>query len=297
MKQLRKFDAADYLDSDAVMAEYLNAALEDENPDVFLQALADVAKARGMTRVARKTGLGRESLYKALAPGAKPRRFFAINNNLGLLKWHFFPTGAGRDYVPSPYLEVLQEHRKDFTVFSGVSYPNVDGGHPADVCFITGAPHPGSGSFRNTISLDQFIAERIGIQTRFPSLTLSPWRFDRRQVREVTAFSFYLFMISVSARFGTNIDALVVGAYLGTSAVAVYMVAMKIAQYQWQLCGQASTLMFPVVVRFHASGNQTALRTTLVEGTRLAVGLVAGVSVCLIAFGGGLTWGSTIVTL
>jgi Protein of unknown function (DUF1552) len=108
-----------------------------------------------------------------LAPGAKPRRFFAINNNLGLLKWHFFPTGAGKDYKASPYLELLQEHRQDFTVFSGVSYPNVDGGHPADVCFITGAPHPGSGSFRNTISLDQYIAERIGIQTRFPSLTLS----------------------------------------------------------------------------------------------------------------------------
>ena len=108
-----------------------------------------------------------------LAPGAQPRRLFAICNNLGVLKWQFFPTGAGRDYKPSPYLELLQEYRNDFTVFSGVSYPNVDGGHPADVCFITGAPHPGSGSFRNTISLGQYIAERIGIQTRFPSLTLS----------------------------------------------------------------------------------------------------------------------------
>jgi hypothetical protein len=51
-------------------------------------------------------------------------------------------------------------------------HPNVDGGHPADVCFLTAAAHPGSGGFRNTISLDQFIAERIGPQTRFPSLTL-----------------------------------------------------------------------------------------------------------------------------
>lgn len=73
MKTLRTFDAADYLDSDTVVAEYLNAALEDENPDVFLQAIADIAKARGMTRLAKDTGLGRESLYKALAPGAKPR--------------------------------------------------------------------------------------------------------------------------------------------------------------------------------------------------------------------------------
>ncbi|MCM5572073.1 putative addiction module antidote protein [Burkholderiaceae bacterium FT117] len=73
MKKITAFDAADYLDDDVVIAEYLNAALEDENPDVFLQAVADVAKARGMTRLARDTGLGRESLYKALAPGAKPR--------------------------------------------------------------------------------------------------------------------------------------------------------------------------------------------------------------------------------
>ena len=73
MKNIAVFDAADYLDSDVVIAEYLNAALEDENPDVFLQAIADVAKARGMGQLARDAGLGRESLYKALAPGAKPR--------------------------------------------------------------------------------------------------------------------------------------------------------------------------------------------------------------------------------
>ena len=73
MTKLRGFDASDYLDSDETIAEYLNAALEDENPDVFLQAVSDVAKARGMTELARSTGLGRESLYKALVPGAKPR--------------------------------------------------------------------------------------------------------------------------------------------------------------------------------------------------------------------------------
>ncbi|MDP2380167.1 MAG: putative addiction module antidote protein [Pseudohongiella sp.] len=73
MNGLKKFDAADYLDSEEMIAEYLSAALEDENPDVFLAAVSDVAKARGMTAIAASTGLGRESLYKALAPGAKPR--------------------------------------------------------------------------------------------------------------------------------------------------------------------------------------------------------------------------------
>src|SRR5881394_2675426 len=105
-------------------------------------------------------------------PGGKPRRLFGICNNLGLLPDQFFPKDSGRDYELSPYLEGLKEHRNDFTVFSGVSHPDVDGGHPADNCFLTAAPHPGSGGFRNTISLDQYTEERIGHLTRFPSLTL-----------------------------------------------------------------------------------------------------------------------------
>ncbi len=71
--KLARFDAADYLDNDAVIAEYISAAMEDENRDVLLSALSDVAKARGMAQVARDAGLGRESLYKALAPGSHPR--------------------------------------------------------------------------------------------------------------------------------------------------------------------------------------------------------------------------------
>lgn len=67
------FEVADYLDNDEVIAEYLSLAAQDENPAVLLEALADVAKARGIADVAKATGLGRESLYKTLAPGAKPR--------------------------------------------------------------------------------------------------------------------------------------------------------------------------------------------------------------------------------
>lgn len=101
-----------------------------------------------------------------------PRRMLGICNNLGLLPEQFFPQAAGRDYQLSPYLKLLEKHRNDFTVFSGVWHPDVDGGHPADICFLTAAPHPGSGGFRNTISLDQFVSERIGHLTRFPSMTL-----------------------------------------------------------------------------------------------------------------------------
>lgn len=67
------FDAADYLTDEETIAAYLAAALEDPNPDVFLAAMKDVARARGMSQLARDAGLGRESLYKALGPGARPR--------------------------------------------------------------------------------------------------------------------------------------------------------------------------------------------------------------------------------
>lgn len=73
MARVTEFDASAYLDDDEVVAEYLTAALEDPNPDVFLAAVGNVAKARGMSAIAESSGLGRESLYKALTPGAKPR--------------------------------------------------------------------------------------------------------------------------------------------------------------------------------------------------------------------------------
>ena len=73
MTKFASFDEADYLDDEETIAEYLTAALEDTNPDVFLAAVRDVARARGMAQLAKDAGIGRESLYKALTPGAKPR--------------------------------------------------------------------------------------------------------------------------------------------------------------------------------------------------------------------------------
>jgi probable addiction module antidote protein len=69
----KEFDPSAYLDNDEVIAEYHTAALEYGNPDVFLSAVGNVANARGMSAIAESTGLGRESLYKAFAHGAKPR--------------------------------------------------------------------------------------------------------------------------------------------------------------------------------------------------------------------------------
>ncbi len=72
-RKLLPFDAARYLTDEAAIAEYMTAVLEANEPDLLLLALGDIARARGMAQIAKETGLGRESLYKALAPGAKPR--------------------------------------------------------------------------------------------------------------------------------------------------------------------------------------------------------------------------------
>jgi len=101
-----------------------------------------------------------------------PRRMLCICTNMGMMPEYFWPTGTGRDYKPSEYLHLLQAHREDFTVFSGVSHPDVDGGHHAEISYLTAAPHPAASGFRNSISLDQYAAERIGINTRFPYLAL-----------------------------------------------------------------------------------------------------------------------------
>lgn len=71
--KLLPFDAARYLTDDEAIAEYMTAVLDTEDTELFLLALSDVARAKGMAQVAKDAGLGRESLYKALAPGAKPR--------------------------------------------------------------------------------------------------------------------------------------------------------------------------------------------------------------------------------
>jgi len=101
-----------------------------------------------------------------------PRRMLLISNNLGVLPQHFFPKDKGADYTLSPYLNELAAFKGDFTVFSGLSHPAVTGGHSTENCFLTAARDPTGSGFRNSISLDQFSAEKLGQQTRFPTLNL-----------------------------------------------------------------------------------------------------------------------------
>ena len=118
----------------------------------------------------------RPVLVRAATPVVAPRRMLVIVNNLGLLPKYFAPTGMGRDYKPSPYLELLSDVRDEFTVFSGLSHPGVDGAHSTDNCFLTAAPGAFKFGFRNTVSLDQFAAEQLPQSTRFRTLNLGVTR-------------------------------------------------------------------------------------------------------------------------
>ncbi|MEZ0603402.1 addiction module antidote protein [Paraburkholderia sp. IW21] len=93
--KIARFDASHYLDSEEMIAEYLNAALEEGDADLLLAAIADIAKARGIAKVAADAGLGRESLYKTLAPGSKPRMdtVFKLLRALGV-KLNAVPEGV-----------------------------------------------------------------------------------------------------------------------------------------------------------------------------------------------------------
>jgi hypothetical protein len=109
-------------------------------------------------------------------PGAaKKHRLVTMCAPLGLHPAYFWPEGAGADYKPSEYLEVLKEFRSQTTVVQGMAHPGMSPGfaHQASASFLTGAPGAGRPGFKNSISVDQLAAEHVGDQTRFRSLVLS----------------------------------------------------------------------------------------------------------------------------
>lgn len=101
------------------------------------------------------------------------RRLITFNTTLGLHLPNFVPTESGRDYKATRYLEPFAALRDDMTVITGLSHPDVDGGHSAELSFLTAAPHPSAQSFRNTISLDQYAVEQLQPDTRLPFLVLA----------------------------------------------------------------------------------------------------------------------------
>ena len=114
-----------------------------------------------------------ESLAGAAAATDSPRRLVAICNNFGFHGPAFFPTEAGENYKPSEYLELLGDLRKKFTVFSGISHPDIGGDHASESCFLTSAKRPTAPGFRNSVSLDFLASRHVAGATRFPLLSLS----------------------------------------------------------------------------------------------------------------------------
>lgn len=100
------------------------------------------------------------------------RRMVALNMELSFYPPNLMPVKAGADYEFTPYLKPLADLRNEFTVISGTSHPEVDGGHAASKSWLTGAPHPGAANFKNSISIDQLAAKQIGLQTRFAYMAL-----------------------------------------------------------------------------------------------------------------------------
>ncbi len=145
-----------------------------------------------------------ESLQpRAFADAKTPpiRRALFLCTPLGVHPANFFPTEAGRNYTSTPYLDVLKDFRNDFTVMSGLAHPEVGSSHDSIFSFLTGAPHPElRAGFRNSISVDQFAAERIGGQTRFPSLSLSAEGFGLSWTRSGALVPPDLWPTSVFAR-------------------------------------------------------------------------------------------------
>ena len=111
---------------------------------------------------------------KAAETVASRTNMVCICTSLGLHAPFLFPNETGSDYTLTPYLEILKDFRRDFTLFSGLSHPDQTGanGHTSEMTWLTSARFPGLGGFKNTVSLDQLAAETIGLETRLPSLVL-----------------------------------------------------------------------------------------------------------------------------
>jgi hypothetical protein len=108
------------------------------------------------------------------AASEPPPRFLAMCATLGFHTPFLFPQETGAAYTLTPYLQPLRELVGDFSVLSGLQHAEQNGpnGHSSEMTWLTSAKHPGLAGFKNSISIDQFIAERVGTRTRFPSLVL-----------------------------------------------------------------------------------------------------------------------------
>jgi hypothetical protein len=132
-------------------------------------------KAAGTSLALPMLGAMQPTIGSAATKVAAQPRFVAICGGLGFHTPYLFPNQEGRNYELTPYLQRLKDHKDDFTVFSGLSHPEQNGnnGHASSLTWLTSAQRPGLAGFRNTISLDQLMAQHLGGTTRLPYLSLA----------------------------------------------------------------------------------------------------------------------------
>ena len=117
-----------------------------------------------------------ESMHPALAraAAASPKRMVNICSTLGLYSDSWFPKTTGAGWEATQYLSLIEQHRDNFTLFSGLSHEEQSGRQPhnSEITWLTAARRPGLDGFRNSISIDQVAANQFGYSTRFPSIVL-----------------------------------------------------------------------------------------------------------------------------
>ncbi|MEM7394618.1 MAG: DUF1552 domain-containing protein, partial [Verrucomicrobiota bacterium] len=106
------------------------------------------------------------------AESKPPKRMVCLNADFGFYGPSFFPDMAGRDYAMSEYLKIIEDFREDFTVFSGISHPDIGGDHHSGISFLSSAKGVKRAGFRNSVSMDYLAAKHVGTATRFPLLAM-----------------------------------------------------------------------------------------------------------------------------
>ena len=138
----------------------------------FLTSAGASLALPGLSSLLAKTANSLATVHAAQGAGIGARRFVAVGNLLGFQQKSFFPSIEGREYESTILLKPLEPLRNKMTVYRGLDH-GIRGGHFAVHSFLSGVLHSEARDRKNgNVTIDQYLAEKVGNQTRFPSLTV-----------------------------------------------------------------------------------------------------------------------------
>src|SRR5215204_1780714 len=126
-----------------------------------------------------------------------------------------------------------------------------------------------------------YLAYALNAYRVFPALRIRPQYFKRERLREVTGFSVFILIIDIANKLNYSTDAIVVGAFMGTSAVAIWAVAQRLIEIVQRITDQLNAVLFPVVVDNSTIQRTDRLQKILIQGTRLSLGMVVPLATVL----------------